>query len=681
MATAPMQSPSPTGAANSGAKLRWSTPVRLPNQASFHGSTLGNVSCPSTTFCVFLDDHGNAVSSTTPLAGATGWTVTNIHVSVGPNSSGPWLTGLSCPSISLCVAVDNDGNVITSADPTGGPSKWRTSRVDGDMYLTGVSCPSTTLCVAVDTFGNVVTSTNPGGGATAWAVTGKARHASTPYGQNGFSTVSCATNSLCFAGDYLGNVLASSNPTGGLAAWTRVRATGSTCTISETGALCEITALSCVIGVCVAGDFGGNLLTSVTPTAGARAWKTTPINTNSNTSLGGISCATSGMCVVIKGDGKLLSSSNPNGGASAWKAVAVDGSYALTGVSCPTSTFCIAVDTNGSTVTSTQPLAGVGTAWKVAFVDGSNALVDVSCPGPALCIAIDGGDNVLTSTNPAAGNSAWAITSLGGSITLSDLSCPTDHLCVATGWAPEGDGAGRALIVTSQNPTGGKSAWTVTTADSWPSHMSCASANLCAAIGEGDGGYSTIVTSSAPTAGAEAWTITTLDGDFILLDMSCPTTIFCVAVDNSGHALISTNPTGGAATWKATQVDNTPNFDNTLEAVSCSASLVCTAVSFAGNVVTSTNPTGGPTAWKVTHVSTTYLAKVSCFGSATCVVVDEEGNIFDSRNPTGGKAAWTETSIDRGSRGFSGVSCPSSDLCIAVDNSGNVVVGSRPTPA
>jgi hypothetical protein len=35
----------------------------------------------------------------------------------------------------------------------------------------GVSCPSVGLCVAVDQVGDVVTSNNPAGGAAAWTVT------------------------------------------------------------------------------------------------------------------------------------------------------------------------------------------------------------------------------------------------------------------------------------------------------------------------------------------------------------------------------------------------------------------------------------------------------------------------------------------------------------------------------
>jgi hypothetical protein len=36
------------------------------------------------------------------------------------------LNAVSCPSESLCVAVDGAGRVITSIDPTAGPGAWAT---------------------------------------------------------------------------------------------------------------------------------------------------------------------------------------------------------------------------------------------------------------------------------------------------------------------------------------------------------------------------------------------------------------------------------------------------------------------------------------------------------------------------------------------------------------------------
>jgi hypothetical protein len=50
------------------------------------------------------------------------------------------LESISCPSVSLCVAVDSTGHAVVSTDPTGGASAWVPTLIDGD------SCTDTTLC-------------------------------------------------------------------------------------------------------------------------------------------------------------------------------------------------------------------------------------------------------------------------------------------------------------------------------------------------------------------------------------------------------------------------------------------------------------------------------------------------------------------------------------------------------
>ena len=42
---------------------------------------------------------------------------------------------VSCPSVSLCVAGDENGNILTSTDPTGGASAWTKSQIDRDTVL------------------------------------------------------------------------------------------------------------------------------------------------------------------------------------------------------------------------------------------------------------------------------------------------------------------------------------------------------------------------------------------------------------------------------------------------------------------------------------------------------------------------------------------------------------------
>ena len=104
------------------------------------------------------------------------------------------LTGLSCSSVGLCVAIDNSGSVLRSSTPFAVGATWQVADVDSDKALFAISCPSASLCVAVDRAGNVITSTDPLGGPSAWQVTNLGRG-------RPLSAVSCASPSLCVAGD------------------------------------------------------------------------------------------------------------------------------------------------------------------------------------------------------------------------------------------------------------------------------------------------------------------------------------------------------------------------------------------------------------------------------------------------------------------------------------------------
>ncbi len=47
-----------------------------------------------------------------------------------PGPSGTLISAVSCPSVSLCVAADQGGNILTSTDPTGGANAWTGATVD-----------------------------------------------------------------------------------------------------------------------------------------------------------------------------------------------------------------------------------------------------------------------------------------------------------------------------------------------------------------------------------------------------------------------------------------------------------------------------------------------------------------------------------------------------------------------
>jgi hypothetical protein len=189
-------------------------------------------------------------TSTDPAAGASGWTDPEI---LGQHGA---VLALSCPSVSLCVATTSSGDVLTSTNPTGGPSAWA-ERPIGPVR---VACPSVSLCVGVGS-GDAWTSTDPAAGASTWT--------SSPIGAT-VNSISCASVSFCVATEDqagaggAGLVLTSTNPTAG--AWTQTTVPG------------LFGAISCPsASLCVAGGDNETIYTSTDPAAGAPTWTTTPV--------------------------------------------------------------------------------------------------------------------------------------------------------------------------------------------------------------------------------------------------------------------------------------------------------------------------------------------------------------------------------------------------------------------
>lgn len=300
-------------------------------------------------------------------------------------------------------------------------------------------------------------------------------------------------------------------------------------------------------------------------------------------------------------------------------------------------------------------------------IDGTHELSGISCPSAGLCVAIDRmNTDVVTSANPTGGASAWTVTPIGTD-DATGISCALSgesKLCVAVDCRP------KAWF--STNPLGGAGTWTGTLlgAESCGFHtttgVSCASIAMCVAIDSvGD-----VIVSGKPTGSTTDWKSNNVDGANFLSSISCPTTSLCVAVDNKGNAVTSTSPLGGGA-WNVAQIDST----KPLSSVSCASETLCVAGDEAGNVLTSTNPTGGAAAWSVAHVDgTAGVSGMSCPSSSLCVGVDNQSGAVSSTNPTGGASAWTREVIDVGQLPKA-VSCASSSLCVATDWHGNVIVG------
>jgi hypothetical protein len=126
----------------------WSSSVNAPDQGA-----LAAVSCPSTTFCMTVDENGAA----TTFNGSSWGKLDQIE-----QGSSTGFTSVSCSSDKFCVATDNNGGVATYNNGT-----WSSvvQVANGEDYNTpesfaqpeSVSCTRSKHCVAVDKFGNAYT--------------------------------------------------------------------------------------------------------------------------------------------------------------------------------------------------------------------------------------------------------------------------------------------------------------------------------------------------------------------------------------------------------------------------------------------------------------------------------------------------------------------------------------------
>lgn len=363
--------------------------VRTDNHRAEGKGHLLRLSCAAVICALAAMGVGAGLArANAPLA----WTVTNVEQVDEGSVAG--LSGVSCPSTSLCVAVDGGGVVVTSTNPTGGATAWSVASLEGGIGLDSVSCASVSLCVAGDSNGDVVTSTDPTGGDTAWTVTNIDPN-SIALNEDDVDGVSCPSTSLCVAVDDDGSLFTSTNPTGGAAAWTATQA-------DPDGVL---DGLSCPsTSFCAAFDSSGNIVTSTDPTGGGAAWTVTHADPHGG--LDDLSCPSTSFCGGVDNAGNFLFSTDPTGGAAAWR-FPIHDNAALNRLSCPTTSFCATVDNNGNFVTSTDP-TGDAMAWSVDGVDpgaeawnhnyGGLYVSGLSCPSASLCVAVDKGGNVVLGT-------------------------------------------------------------------------------------------------------------------------------------------------------------------------------------------------------------------------------------------------------------------------------------------
>ncbi len=562
--------------------LTWDTPVAVdPPQGD-----LSAVSCPTSTFCVAVDVHGNALT----WDGDT-WTP---PTAVDPGGHG--LTDVSCASDAFCVAVDTDGNALTWDGDV-----WSTpEQVAPDGPLVDVDCPSDTFCRALDQSGAVAAYD-----AGTWT-------APVPLGLGGASALDCASATFCAAVDTVGRAYVFDG-----VSWSAPS--------FVSGDAFTAMSISCpAVDVCMAVNAAGN----------AVSYDGTGWSAPEPTDLTGgpftLSCTSASFCVATD---------------SASSFVVFDGSWGpaspaptergLVPLSCPTETFCMAVGI-------ADAVAFDGVAWGTPQrVDPDAVLTDISCASDTFCVLVDSigrasvwdggsatpftdidGGRLLTSVSCASGtfcvavdddgyaveydNGSWAapesIAPAGG---LTSVSCPAPNFCAAVS---SGKGPPEGFAQTFDGL-----AWTVPSAISSTTLVSvaCSSATFCAAIDD--------VTGTATTFDGGGWTpVATADPAGYTSAVSCPAGSFCVAVGDSGAAEFFT----GLAWAPPTRVDPGGGLTD----VSCATEDMCVAVGAAGAALTYNGSSW--TAPQVVTAGGAGLVAVSCPVDSFCAAIDTSGAVL-----------------------------------------------------
>jgi photosystem II stability/assembly factor-like uncharacterized protein len=150
--------------------------------------------------------------------------------------------------------------------------------------------------------------------------------------------------------------------------------------------------------------------------------------------------------------------------------------------------------------------------------------------------------------------------------------------------------------------------------------------------------------------------------NILLVAISCPTALACLATGANGAFATTTN---GGTTWT---MHSTGKVNNHLLGVSCPNAATCFAVGTGGIVLASTNFGG---AWTQQSSGTTSdLNGVSCPTAMACFAVGRDSTILVTTN---GGATWAPQNANLSlTDQINGVSCPDARDCYAVTASGSI---------
>lgn len=620
------------------------------------------VACTSKTACLAIGRAGPPGALLERYDGSH-WTASTI-----PDSSSDTYRAIACAASDRCVVVGQSTSTDIPAAATLNGTRWTRVSLPGAKvgeYLSGVSCPTTTTCMAV-------------GGSTAYQLSGDKWKRSTIRGGTA-NQVACARVGRCVA---VGSTEAESYPVWAFASdtWKRTLITPEAGTFGDLGAVSCPTVTRCVAvgtasvdcgpcgetyGVAVSLTGGKWTLTDVadggaagvactSPTActvvgyatyaitepgqeypdiyplaavaqlSGTTWSAPTIPAvpgPGDAGFSGVSCVSAASCVAVGNyEAELYDPTEPlvaTDSASGWSALplvlpAGVASASLDAVSCVPS-LCVAVGAealaNGTHGPFVEELvAGEWTPVDVPTVSGStdDTLTAVSCTSTASCVAVGFANGVGALVLTLQG-STWSATSAPlpagtvGSFGLRGVACSSSASCVAVGsysTMPSYDVYDQeTLVETLSDGTWQPSSAPDAAGDSfpYPEAVGCAGASVCLAVGDVE-----TQSASVPLAvvGPTPWTASAPNlpaGTYGNLEgAACASSSICVGVGLEGSddvqdsALIVTDASG---TWSSLAAPAPAGTSaNGLSAVSCADGSDCTAVGYGTTTIGSSEP-------------------------------------------------------------------------------------------
>ncbi len=292
---------------------------RTPNPTVARGSVLFGVSCASRTACTAVGSTTNQAGSTVPLAerwNGRSWAIQRSQHGL-PNSGGiSYLSGVSCASRRVCVAVGYAGNMLGSAGVTlverWNGAAWSIQRTPDPAgaraaFLSGLSCATPASCTAagfvINRAGMGMTLAERWNGSS-WSIQRTPTPTGAAYAQ--LTGVSCASAMACTSVGYFSDVT-------GIEVMMAERWNATSWTLQKTlypdGArYVQLTGVSCESpNSCTAVGFFNNPtgfdVTLAEHRNGTR-WVIQPTSNPAgatNNSFGGIACPSKPICIAVGG--------------------------------------------------------------------------------------------------------------------------------------------------------------------------------------------------------------------------------------------------------------------------------------------------------------------------------------------------------------------------------------------